>query len=423
MWWKKWLTRTRIGILVGCIAFFALLHGLLSIQATLPSSTQQRTTPLSVHTKTPNRQREMRGVWLATIANLDWPSHSGLPAELQQQQFIALLDQVKGLHLNTVVVQVRPMADAFYPSSYAPWSQYLTGTQGQNPGYDPLAFMVAQAHIRQLAFHAWFNPFRVSTHTDLQALAANNPARQHPDWLVIYGGQLYYNPGLPIVRDFIVNSIVEVVRNYEIDAVHLDDYFYPYPVGQRDFPDQDTYQRYGAHVFASKADWRRDNINQFIHQLAQRIKQVKPNVELGVSPFGVWRNHSADPAGSFTSASVTDYDSLYADTHTWIKQRWIDYIAPQIYWNIGFAVADYETLVRWWANEVRGSPVQLYIGQAAYRVNPEGTGAWSQPDQLLAQLRINQRYEQVHGSIFFSLKDILRNPLHIKDQLQQYFNK
>ncbi|GCE19278.1 hypothetical protein KDK_30780 [Dictyobacter kobayashii] len=363
----------------------------------------------------------MRGVWLATVANLDWPSRPGLPAAIQQQEFTALLDQIQGLHLNTVVVQVRPLADAFYPSHYAPWSQYLTGTQGQDPGYDPLAFMIAQAHQRRLAFHAWFNPFRVSNQENVLKLAANNPARQHPDWLVTYGGQLYYNPGLPDVRDFIINSIVEVVHNYAVDAVHLDDYFYPYPVGQQDFPDQSIYLHYGAHLFARKADWRRDNINQFIQQLSRQIKQVKPTVALGISPFGVWRNRAVDPTGSSTRATVTDYDSLYADTRTWIKHNWLDYIAPQLYWNIGFTVADYETLVRWWVNEVKGSHVQLYIGQAAYKINPGGTGAWADPEQLPDQLRINQRYELVRGSLFFRLKSLLRNPLDILDRLRHEF--
>ncbi|GER88229.1 hypothetical protein KDW_23910 [Dictyobacter vulcani] len=354
--------------------------------------------------------REMRGVWIATVDNLDWPSRPCLAADVQRQEFRARLDEVRAMHLNTVVVQVRPMADAFYPSHYAPWSRFLTGMQGKNPGYDPLAFMLAEAHKRGLAFHAWFNPYRVANQDNVNVLVANHPARSHPDWLVHYGGQLYYNPGIPAVREFVINSILEVVRRYAIDAVHLDDYFYPYPVAGQAFPDQETYQRYGTRTFATKGDWRRDNINQFVHELSQRIKQLKPRVEFGISPFGVWRNKSAEASGSDTRAQVTDYDNLYADIRHWIRQRWLDYVVPQIYWNIGFAPADYQTLVRWWAHEVDGSPVQLYIGQAAYKVGTQ-PGPWSDPHQIQQQLQMNRHYPLVRGSIFFSLKDLRRHPL------------
>ncbi|GCE26902.1 hypothetical protein KDA_23860 [Dictyobacter alpinus] len=346
------------------------------------------------------------GVWIATVKNIDWPSRAGLTADAQRSEFRKQLDKVQAMHLNTVVVQVKPEADALYPSKYAPWSRYLTGVQGKDPGYNPLAFMVTEAHQRGLSFHAWFNPFRVAMNEDVKSLAPNHPARVHPDWLVHYGGKLYYNPGIPEAREFVINSILEVVQSYPIDAVHLDDYFYPYRVPGMEFPDQAQYKRYGAQTFADKGNWRRDNINRFVGELSQRIKQVKSSVEFGISPFGVWRNKAQDPTGSQTQAGVTNYDDLYADTRHWIQQGWLDYIVPQIYWKIGFKKADYETLVRWWAHEVDGSRVKLYIGQAAYRVDE-----WHDPNQLQAQLRINQRYPQVRGSIFFSLKDLLRHPI------------
>jgi uncharacterized lipoprotein YddW (UPF0748 family) len=350
------------------------------------------------------RSSRLRGVWIATVSNIDWPAKPGLSVMEQQRDFRQKLANVQALHMNAVFVQVRPSGDAFYPSRYAPWSQYLTGKQGKNPGYDPLAFMLNEAHARHLAFHAWFNPYRVSTQRDLNALSMDNPARLHPDWVVRYGGKLYFNPGIPQVRELIVHSILEVVERYPIDGVHLDDYFYPYPIAGQDFADQTTYQQYGLARFRTIADWRRANVNQLIQELSVRIKAIRSKVQFGVSPFGVWRNHTDDPTGSDTNAHVTDYGSLYADTRTWIKNNWIDYIAPQIYWPLDFAPAAYAVLVPWWAHEVAGSHVRLYIGQAAYRID-----AWQNPNELALQLQFNQRYASVYGSIFFSLKDVIRH--------------
>ncbi|GHO42715.1 glycoside hydrolase family 10 protein [Ktedonospora formicarum] len=362
-------------------------------------------------------KRQLRAAWIATVENTDWPSKPGLPAETQKQEYITHLNELQQMRLNAAVVQVRPAADAFYPSQYAPWSQYLTGVQGKDPGYDPLAFMVGETHRRNIEFHAWFNPYRVSMQGDVNKLATNNPARQHPEWVISYGGKLYYNPGEPSAREFIINSILEVVRNYDIDAVHLDDYFYPYKVDGQDFPDNATYQRYGAGRFANKNDWRRDNVNLFVSSLSSRIKQIKPFVKFGISPFGVWRNKSVDPTGSDTTAGVTNYDDLYADTRTWIKNNWLDYIAPQIYWNIGYPAAAYEKLVSWWANEVSKGHVQLYIGQAAYKIGSSSPSNWLNADEMPNQLALNARYPQVQGSIFFSLKDLNANRLGFKQRL------
>jgi len=260
--------------------------------------------------------------------------------------------------------------------------------------------------------------------SDPNKLSADHPARQHPDWLVSYGGKLYYNPGMPAVRDFIVGSIMEVVNKYNIDAVHMDDYFYPYPIAGQDFPDNATYQQYGAGKFANKGDWRRDNVNQLVHELATDIKQAKSYVKFGISPFGVWRNKATDPTGSDTTAGVQNYDNLYADTRTWIKNNWLDYIAPQIYWNIGFPPAAYEKLVDWWSKEVAGSNVDLYIGEAAYKIHTNNA-AWDNPEEIPNHFKLDRQYGAVKGNIFFSLKDLLRNPLGIKDRLANdiYKNK
>ena len=359
---------------------------------------------------------EFRAAWVATVANIDWPSKPNLPVETQKLAFITILNQLQKMHMNAIVVQIKPTADAFYPSRYWPWSQYLTGTQGRDPGYDPLAFMITEAHKRHIEFHAWFNPYRISMQDHLDQLAPNSPARQHPAWVVSYGGRLYFDPGIPDVRNFIVSSISEVVRNYNIDAIHFDDYFYPYPIARQDFPDEATYQHYGTASFSHKADWRRNNVNQLVQDVSRTIKQIKPCVQFGISPFGVWRNKEVDPTGSATHAGPTDYDFLYADTRTWIRRGWLDYIAPQLYWAIGFAPAAYEQLVPWWVNEVAGTHVRLYIGQAGSKI-ATGSGPWSHAEEMPEHLIFNRQFKAVRGNIFFSMKDLFANRLGFTDWL------
>lgn len=362
--------------------------------------------------------REMRAVWVASVYNLDWPSKKGLPVAEQKQEFIRLLDEIKAMNMNAVIMQIKPTADAFYPSAYGPWSEYLTGTQGKDPGYDPLEFMIEETHKRGLEFHAWFNPYRITmNHTDLSRLSADHPARQHPDWTIAYGNQLYYNPGIPEAQDFIVGGIEEVVKNYDIDAVHMDDYFYPNKIAGVPFPDQETYETYGKKAFTHIEDWRRDNVNQLVKQINDTIKKEKPYVKFGISPFGVWRNIKDDPTGSNTTAGMTNYDDLYADTREWIQQHDIDYVTPQIYWSIGFQAAAYDVLTKWWSNEVKGEPVHLYIGQAAYKINQNSDPAWSDPEEYFRQIELNRQSQLVQGSMHFSLKDINRNPLNVKDRL------
>lgn len=411
---------THGGILTGLTIIMVMLPGASSVGAA--GHTTHTTHTHTMHTEEcPNLpteeqfpKRQFRAVWVASVANIDWPSQTGLSVTTQEQQFIAILNKVQQMHMNAVIVQIRPTADALYPSKLFPWSQWLTGVQGQDPGYDPLAFMIREAHQRNLEFHAWFNPYRISLDTDLSKLAPNSPARIHPDWVVSYGGKLYFNPGIPAVREYIAAGIMEVVQNYDIDGVHFDDYFYPYPVTGQVFADQATYQQYGA-GFAQIGDWRRDNVNKLIQEVSLAIKSVKPFVKFGISPFGIWRNQSTDPTGSATQAGAQDYDDLYADTRTWIKQHWIDYIVPQLYWNIGFPPAAYEVLVAWWAHEVEGTGVQLYTGMAVYKI---GTGgAWSDPNQMPAQLTLNRNYPEVQGAVFFSMKEFFANPLGFTDKL------
>jgi len=349
---------------------------------------------------------EMRGVWVATVANRDWPSRPGMTAAEQRTELIAQLDLAVRNRLNTVIFQVRPTADAMWPSPYEPWSQYLTGTQGKDPGWDPLETAVEEAHARGLELHAWFNPYRIANHTDPTKLVASHPARKHPDWVVVYGGKLYYNPGLPQVRAFVQDAMLDAVAKYPVDAVHFDDYFYPYPVAGQTFDDDAAYDRYGA-GFPNRAAWRRDNIDKLVRETAARIKRTRPGTRFGISPFGVWRNAATDPLGSDTRAGVQTYDDLHADTRKWVRKNWIDYIVPQLYWNIGFAAADYAKLVPWWAEVAKDSGTRLYLGEALYKAgDPAQPAAWQDPAELSRHLTLADRREEVDGHVYFAAKDV-----------------
>ncbi|MEU3223548.1 family 10 glycosylhydrolase [Streptomyces sp. NPDC006976] len=362
-------------------------------------------------------RRELRGMWVATIANTDWPSKAGLSADAQRAELIAYLDRAVERKLNAVILQVRPSADALWPSTYEPWAQCLTGVQGKDPGWDPLGTAVQEAHSRGLELHAWFNPYRVANHTDLSKLTASHPARRHPDWVLPYGGKLYYNPGLPEVRAFVRDAMLDAVRRYDIDAVHWDDYFYPYPVAGETFADGAAYEKYGA-GFPDRAAWRRDNTDKLVRETAERVKSLKPGIRFGISPFGVWRNAATDPAGSDTRAGVETYDDLYADTRGWIKKGWIDYICPQLYWNIGYPAADYAVLVPWWSEVVRGTGVDLFIGEALYKCgDPAQPAAWQDPAELSHHIALAARHDQVRGHAYFSAKSVVTDRIGALDQV------
>ncbi|QRG67605.1 family 10 glycosylhydrolase [Brevibacillus choshinensis] len=387
--------------------------GEIDIPVTEPDPTPVPTTPVDTGSS-------LRGVWISTVFNLDWPSTGSYGNQAKQkQEYVQLLDELQGMGMNTVFVQVRPSADALYPSSLVPWSKVLTGTQGKNPGYDPLAFMIEETHRRGMEFHAWFNPFRANTDAKTDQLAANHVVKQHPDWIVNSSSKLYINPGIPQARQQIIKEIMEVVQKYDIDGVHLDDYFYP---SNGTFNDDATYKTYNSKKIASKADWRRDNINQFVQQLNSSIKSVKPGVQFGISPFGVWRNKAVDPTGSDTKAGVTAYDNMYADVRTWIKQGWMDYVTPQIYWSLSFAPAQYDKLVTWWSDEVRGTNVKLYIGHSPYKLGTTEAG-WQNAQEIINQLDYNTLHPEVQGSVFFSAKDLRKNPLGLIQAISSYYNR
>lgn len=366
-----------------------------------------------------NPKREMRAVWIATVNNIDWPSKSGLPTEDQQRELVELLEMAKTYHLNTIILQVRPATDAFYPSSLEPWSQWLTGTQGQapNPLYDPLAFAIDECRKRGLDIHLWLNPYRAQMDTAKQSLAGTHPARIHPEWFVTYGRTRYFNPGLQQTRDHVTRVVADLVRRYDVDAIHMDDYFYPYRIAGMEFPDSAAFAS-DPRGFApeQKDDWRRDNVDQIIKQIHDTITSIKPHVEFGISPFGVWRNADKDPTGSNTRAGVTNYDDLYADVLKWQKLGWIDYVTPQLYWHIGMEAADYATLAEWWSHNTYGC--RLYIGQAWYRIDPDSkTPSWQSSEEIIRQISLNRQYPTIGGSMYFSAKSLRANPLQLKEKL------
>ncbi len=364
-------------------------------------------------------KREMRAIWIATVGNIDWPSTKNLSSEQQQNEFTALLDQVTQYHMNTIVFQIRPSADAYYPSKLEPWSHWLNGKEGRapNPYYDPLEFAIKECCKRGLDIHVWLNPYRAIADTSFKEQDSANITRTHPEWFLTYGRTLYFNPGLQETRDHVSRVVSDIVRRYDINAVHMDDYFYPYRIKDKEFPDSITFMNNSRGFPADKKeDWRRDNVNLIIKQLHDSIKTIKPWVEFGISPFGVWRNIEKDPNGSKTMAGQTNYDDLYADVLLWQKENWIDYITPQIYWERGKKGADYTILINWWSHHAYGT--QLYIGQGIYRINKKAKEkGWRTSKEIIKQIELNRKYPNISGSMFFSGRFLAINPLNLKRRL------
>ena len=363
-------------------------------------------------------KREFRAAWIATVANIDWPSKPGLPAIEQQQQFIARLDELKALGCNAVIVQVRPVCDALYDSKIEPWSHFLTGRQGEPPFpyYDPLVFMINETHKRNMEFHAWFNPYRALMDSRENPNPPKHVTRVHPDWIINYGGKAYLDPGIPEVRAYVISVIADVVKRYDIDAVHLDDYFYPYRIANKEFGDAKTFAKYGGG--ADKDDWRRNNVSLFISLLNTNIKSLKPYVKLGISPFGIWRNSDKDPKGSATKGGQTNYDDLYADVLLWMQKGWVDYLLPQLYWEHTSHAAPFGVLMPWWFDHCYKRHV--YYGLAAYRM-VGGTGTWAGVKELMSQLHDIRNSCPNSGYAFFSAASFDKIRAPIKDSLQNNF--
>ena len=358
-------------------------------------------------------QKEIRGLWVATVVNIDYPSSPSTDPYFLQSEALKIIDYAKNNGFNAIFLQVRPCADAFYRSSIFPWSKYLGGKQGTAPSddFDPLSFWINECHIRGIELHAWINPYRVTKKTssepkwDFLSLDPSNPSIKNPQWVIKHSdGNLYFNPGIPEVRKLIIDGALEIIQNYDVDGIHMDDYFYP----DKSFDDKATYEQYGKN-FTSIDDWRRENINLLIKEMSLAIKSMEKTVSFGISPFGIWANKKSNPLGSDTNGLQTYYDH-YADTRKWVKEGWIDYIAPQLYWNIGFTVADYSKLLAWWTDTVKDTSVNLYIGHAAYRAgNQDPSSPWYGVAEISRQLALNEKNSTVKGSIFFSYNTLYKN--------------
>ena len=378
-----------------------------------------------------------RGAWIATVANIDWPTEAAVGnTEAQQAEMIWLLDSLQSLGINAIIFQVRPTADALYYSELEPVSHWLTGQQGawgKQEVWDPLAWTISEAHKRNMEVHVWLNPYRVNlAKNDTSILAPTHIMRRYPEWFWQYNKQWYFNPGLESTREWICTIVQDIITRYDVQAIHMDDYFYPYPAGKQLLPDTLTY-RQNPRGFDNIHDWRRDNVNLAIQAIRNTIKECHPGVQFGISPFGVWRNASVDPTGSKTRAGITNYDDLYADIRLWIREGWIDYVLPQLYWEIGKSVADYEILAHWWANEVKGTNCKLFIGMALYRLEenqkPKANGQklkanpWSTGNEISRQMRLNRTIPEITGECFYSTRPLLRNPRHVCDSIKAFYSE
>lgn len=363
-------------------------------------------------------KREFRGAWISTA----WQSrYQAMNSEQMKAYFIETIDQLHKDGINAIIFQVRPYADAFYKSDLEPWSAFLTGTQGKAPdnNFDPLTFLIEECHKRNIELHAWLNPYRVSAGTS-DVFAENHIYKKRPDLFVSYGDKIYFDPGYPENRKFICDIVKDITKRYDIDAIHMDDYFYPYPIAGTDFPDNRSFNMYAksqGFSASQRNDWRRNNVNLLIREIKEAIVVTKPWVRFGVSPFGIYRNKRTTPDGSETTG-LQNYDDLYADIKLWVEKGWIDYNMPQLYWEIGHKAADYTTLIKWWSEHNYKQP--LYIGQSVDRtmkVAPDNKS------QLHEKMMLSRTIPHIHGNCFWPAYSLLDNNGGISDSLRTRYHK
>ena len=361
-------------------------------------------------------KREFRAAWIQSVNG----QFRGMPTEKLKQNLIGQLNSLQKAGINAIIFQVRPEADALYASRLEPWSRFLTGVQGKapEPYWDPMQFMIDECHKRGMEFHAWINPYRTKT-TLKSELAPNHVYNIHPEWFVTYGDQLYFDPALPESRRHICMVVSDIVSRYDVDAIHMDDYFYPYPIKGKDFPDDASFARFGG-GFSNKGDRRRSNVNVLIKKLHETIREIKPWVKFGVSPFGIYRNESSDPLGSKTKG-LQNYDDLYADVLLWAREGWIDYNIPQIYWHIGHPVADYETLVKWWARNTENRP--LFIGQSVMNTVQNADPKNPSINQLPRKMALQRAYQTIGGSCQWPASAVVENAGKYRDALIAEYHK
>ena len=366
-------------------------------------------------------KREVRGVWIATVKNIDWPSKPGLPVQVQKEEAINLLERLKNAGINTVYLQVRSASDALYGKSREPWAEWLEGKQGlaPNPYYDPLDFFIEQCHERGMELQAWLNPYRAVFNNKNSSITAEHISKKHPEWTFRYGGRTLLNPGIPEVRTYIDSMVSDLVRNYDLDGIHLDDYFYPYPVAGIPVPDWASFKKYGSD-FSKIEDWRRNNINILVHELGVLIKKNKPWVKFGISPFGIWKNKSQDSLGSPTLGGST-FMNQYADSRLWLQNLWVDYLIPQIYFSRENKQVPFDSLANWWNLQAGYRPI--LIGLGTYRVGEKKEG-WDHLDMVQQEILISRKSKKYCGNAFYSAKSFTINKLgwvdSLKNGLYQY---
>src|SRR5882724_11154348 len=353
----------------------------------------------------PTVPREFRAAWVATVGNIDWPSKPGLPVPQQKAEFLKILDRVVELNLNAIILQVRPSCDALYASKFEPWSYYLTGQMGKapQPFYDPLAFAVEEAHHRGLELHAWFNPYRVALLSPLPVFAKNHVKQTHPEWVLRYGSVLWLDPGEKAVQDYSLRVVMDVVKRYDIAGVPFDDYFYPYQENKLDFPDSVSWLKYGAGGM-SREDWRRENVNTFVHRTYDSIKAAKPWVKFGIAPFGIWQ-----PGFPRQIKGMNAYATLYADSRKWLANGWVDYWTPQLYWEIDPAETSFPALLEWWTQQ---NPKHRNIWPGLYSQATSADAAknkkW-QPQEILNQIKLTRGLSGgAPGEVFYSMKSLMQ---------------
>ena len=369
--------------------------------------------------------RQTRAVWVSTVKMLDYPSAHNLTSDELKQEYIALLDTIHNLNINTIIFQIRPAADAFFFSPYEPWSEWLTGKQGQAPMpyFDPLKFFISEAHKRHIQFHAWINPFRAIATIQYADVINTHISKTKTDWFFDYGLHRYFNPGIPEVRDYLVSVIVDIIQRYDIDGIHFDDYFYPYPIRDEKgkivpIPDYQTFLKYNQ-GFDNIKDWRRNNINSFIQTIHDTIKALKPWIIFGISPNAIWRNIKDDPKGSPTRG-LAAYDWLYADILLWDSLQLVDYIAPQLYLSIGHKYADFSKLLNWWSKNIKNS--NLFIGTNLLGIDTsQNFNPWFSYENFIQQLTMISEKKEVKGILLYRYQTIKNNPFNINYTLKTKF--
>ncbi|MEG1586801.1 MAG: family 10 glycosylhydrolase [Bacteroidales bacterium] len=367
-----------------------------------------------------NPKREFRGAWIQTVHQ---GQYAGMTKVEMQDYFTNMLDKLKDAGINAVLFQLRPSADAFYPSMLEPWSRYLTGTQGKapNPFWDPAEFLIEECHKRNMEFHAWLNPYRVTT-SSKERPSFNHIYNRNPEWFVEYDGKLYFDPGQPQCRKFFREVIKDIITRYDVDAIHMDDYFYPYPVQGKLFPDDASFAAYHEKMKFSanqRADWRRQNVNILIKSIHEDILSIKPWVRFGISPFGIYRNAKTDPAGSKTNG-LQNYDDLYADVLRWTREGWIDYVIPQLYWERGHKAADYDTLIKWW--NTHHNDTQLYIGQSISRSLDNGYNLTQSDNHFGKKIELSRTLDNVSGNCFWYGYQIANNEKKVATALASKYH-